>query len=285
MNIYIGTSGWSYPRGEGTWNGNFYPLGKINELEYYCRFFKTVEVNSSFYRPPDVTVTTRWVRQTPDDFLFAAKLWQKFTHAEMFEAATGEAAIISRDDVTIFKSGLEPLAKSGKLGVLLAQFPPGFKNNVNNKHILDAVISAFGEYRLAIELRNRSWSDDLSIVDSLKKNNVSWVQIDEPKFYSSIATELPLTGDISYFRFHGRNAADWWTGNNETRYKYLYSKDEITKLADKVNQAGNQSKLTFAFFNNHWKGWAPKNAVDMMKALGIPVAELPGFGIDLPATE
>ena len=50
-NIYIGTSGWSYPKGEGTWTGYFYPTGKINELEYYSQFFNTVEVNSSFYRP------------------------------------------------------------------------------------------------------------------------------------------------------------------------------------------------------------------------------------------
>jgi uncharacterized protein YecE (DUF72 family) len=51
--IYIGTSGWSYPTGEGTWNGYFYPPGTRNELEYYSRFFNTVEVNSSFYRPPN----------------------------------------------------------------------------------------------------------------------------------------------------------------------------------------------------------------------------------------
>ena len=50
--IYIGTSGWSYPKGEGTWKGYFYPKGKINELEYYSQFFNTVEVNSSFYQPP-----------------------------------------------------------------------------------------------------------------------------------------------------------------------------------------------------------------------------------------
>jgi uncharacterized protein YecE (DUF72 family) len=51
--LYIGTSGWSYPKGEGTWKGFFYPAGKINELEYYSQFFDTVEVNSSFYAPPD----------------------------------------------------------------------------------------------------------------------------------------------------------------------------------------------------------------------------------------
>ncbi len=285
MSIYIGTSGWSYPRGEGTWNGNFYPPGKINELEYYCRFFPTVEVNSSFYRPPHPGMTARWVRQTPDDFRFAVKLWQKFTHPSMFEAATGEAAVISHDDVTLFQASLEPLVKSGKLGALLAQFPPGFKNDESSRRILEAVIAAFGKYHLAVELRNRSWSDDPATAALLKQNNVAWVQIDEPKFPSSVAATLPITADIAYFRFHGRNAANWWSGNGETRYKYLYSPDEIAELAQKVRLAGQQTNLVFAFFNNHWKGWAPRNAVDMMKSLGLPVTELPGFGTDLFATE
>jgi len=285
MSIYIGTSGWSYPRGEGTWNGNFYPPGKVNELEYYCRFFSTVEVNSSFYRPPRSGMTARWVRQTPDDFRFAVKLWQKFTHPAMFEAATGEAAVISHDDVTLFQASLEPLVKSGKLGALLAQFPPGFQNSESSRRVLEAVIAAFGKYHLAVELRNCTWSDDPSTTALLKQNNIAWVQIDEPKFPSSVAATLPITADIAYFRFHGRNAANWWSGNGETRYRYLYSPDEIIELAQKVRLASRQANMVFAFFNNHWKGWAPRNAVDMMKSLGLPATELPGFGTGLFATE
>jgi hypothetical protein len=72
--IYIGTSGWSYPKGEGTWKGYFYPKGKINELEYYSQFFNTVEINSSFYRPPNPGYVYNWARSVPKDFLFAAKL-------------------------------------------------------------------------------------------------------------------------------------------------------------------------------------------------------------------
>ena len=49
--IHIGTSGWSYPDGEGTWKGYFYPSGTKKELEFYSRFFNTAEVNSSFYHP------------------------------------------------------------------------------------------------------------------------------------------------------------------------------------------------------------------------------------------
>jgi uncharacterized protein YecE (DUF72 family) len=93
--IYIGTSGWSYPQGEGTWNRYFYPPGTKNKLEYYSRFFDTVEINSSFYRPPDPAVSAGWVRKTPENFIFSVKLWQKFTHPKMYRESTGEAAAVS----------------------------------------------------------------------------------------------------------------------------------------------------------------------------------------------
>ena len=281
MEIYIGTSGWSYPKGEGTWNGNFYPPGTVNQLEYYCQFFNTVEVNSSFYRPPDARMVTRWIQQTPDGFRFAVKLWQKFTHPRMFEAATGEAAVISQNDITLFQRGIEPLVKCGKLGVLLAQFPPSFKNDEDGQRMIVAVMNAFSNYRLAVELRHRSWSDDPATASLLMRNNVAWVQIDEPKFGSSVASELPGTADIAYFRFHGRNAGDWWGGDNERRYKYLYSEEEIGALSQKVIAAAQRVKLVFAFFNNHWKGWAPRNAVDMVKSLELPFKEPPAISSGL----
>ena len=171
--VYIGTSGWSYPKGEGTWTGYFYPTGKINELEYYSQFFNTVELNSSFYRPLNPGYVYNWVKRVPEDFLFTVKLWQKFTHPKMYEEATGEDAVISQKDVGQFKQSIEPLANSGKLGALLAQFPPSFKNDNYGRQILPAVIRAFGSYRLAVELRHRSWSDDEDFAQLLRDNNVS----------------------------------------------------------------------------------------------------------------
>jgi uncharacterized protein YecE (DUF72 family) len=273
--IYIGTSGWSYPKGAGTWKGYFYPTGKINELEYYSQFFNTVEINSSFYRPPSPGYVYNWARRVPAGFLFTVKLWQKFTHPRMYEEATGEAAVISQKDVDLFKRSLEPLARYEKLGALLAQFPPSFKNDGFGKQILSAIIRTFGQYRLAVELRHRSWSDDENTPRFLSENSVSWVQIDEPKFKSSIAAEVPITSDMAYFRFHGRNAEMWWQGDSETRYKYLYSSEEISELAGKLKAASEQTSLTFALFNNHWRGYAPRNAVDIMRALQLPFKEIP----------
>jgi len=273
--IYIGTSGWSYPKGEGAWKGFFYPPGKINELEYYSQFFNTVELNSSFYRPPDPGYVYNWVKHVPKDFLFAVKLWQKFTHPKMYQAATGEAAVIEQGDVDLFKKCLEPMAKAGKLGALLAQFPPSFKNDAYGKQILGAIANAFGEYRIAVEMRHRSWSDDAGTAALLKENNLAWAQIDEPKFSTSVALETPVTGDFAYFRFHGRNAKDWWTGDAETRYRYLYNEEEIAGLAERVKAAAAKAPLLFAFFNNHWQAYAPRNANDLKKALKMPFEQLP----------
>jgi uncharacterized protein YecE (DUF72 family) len=274
VKLYIGTSGWSYPKGEGTWTGYFYPSGKINELEYYSQFFNTVEINSSFYRPPNPGYVYNWIKRVPEGFLFTVKLWQKFTHPKMYKEATGEEAVISQEDVDIFKQSIEPLVKYGKLGALLAQFPPSFKNDSYGKQILNAVIRTFGQYRLAVELRHRSWSDDKETATLLRENYASWVQIDEPKFKTSVAEDLPVTSDMIYFRFHGRNAEMWWKGNTETRYQYLYSQEEVSELADKVKSLTEKAKLAFVLFNNHWQGYAARNAVDMQKALRLPFKEI-----------
>src|SRR5918992_519886 len=88
--LRIGTSGWSYPTGEGTWNGIFYPpkkAKKFDELAYYAERFDTVEINSTFYRTPAVNVTKSWATRTPKNFEFSLKLYQKFTHPKMFKEA------------------------------------------------------------------------------------------------------------------------------------------------------------------------------------------------------
>jgi uncharacterized protein YecE (DUF72 family) len=267
--IYIGTSGWSYPRGEGTWNGYFYPKGTKDELTYYSRFFRAVEINSSFYYPLNPIYTGNWIKKVPAGFCFTVKLWQKFTHPGMFKEATGEEAVISGDDVALFNKGIAPLAEAGKLGALLAQFPPSFKNDDYGWQILRAVIRTFNQHHLAIELRHRSWSDDYQTSKIFRDSNVSWVRIDEPKFSSSVAADLPATAEVAYFRFHGRNQENWWQGDNETRYKYIYSLEEIKELSEKVSEASAKAKLTFVFFNNHWQGYAPRNATDLQKSLGL----------------
>src|SRR5512138_3689752 len=156
--IYVGTSGWSYPTGEGKWDGVFYPKGKdVDHLEFYSRYFNAVEINSSFYRPIFPNVAKSWATKAPEGFKFTAKLYQKFTHPKMFEEATGKRAEVDLADFEQFTSGIEPLVETGKLGALLAQFPPSFKRDEENATYLEDLIRRLDSYPLAVELRHRSW--------------------------------------------------------------------------------------------------------------------------------
>ncbi len=138
-----------------------------------------------------------------------------------------------------------------------------------------ALSQQFPLFRLHEDNNDGHKRDDENTATFLRENNVSWVQIDEPKFQSSVAAEVPLTADIAYFRFHGRNKEMWWKGDSETRHKYLYSTAEIDELSDKVRSTASKTALLFAFFNNHWQGYAPRNAVSMIRSLGLPFVELP----------
>ena len=93
-NLRIGTSGWSYPSGRGTWNGIFYPPApkaratkgsarpKFDELAYYAEHFDTVEINTTFYGQPKATVAKSWANRTPAGFEFSLKLYRLLTHGE-----------------------------------------------------------------------------------------------------------------------------------------------------------------------------------------------------------
>ena len=222
--IRVGTSGWSYPTGKGTWNGIFYPKtrARFDELRFYSEHFDTVEVNSSFYRVPTVESTKRWAGRTPPHFEFSIKLYQKFTHPEMFLKATGQdPADVGTTDVDDFRRAIDPIASAGKLGALLAQFPPSFKNEPNSRGYLEWLLSSFKDYRLAVELRHRSFSDDpKAALELLGEYGAALVQIDEPKFRFSIRQDLlPNVRTFYYMRLHGRNAKQWWSHEkSEDRY-------------------------------------------------------------------
>lgn len=272
MAIFVGTAGWSYPSGAGTWNGRFYPAGLPDaaHLSYYAERFDAVEVNSTFYRPLNPDVARSWLGKTPDYFRFCLKLFQKFTHPRMYREAVAEPTELAEQDYQDAFRGLEPLAASGRLGALLAQFPPSFKATPSEKDHLEQMLRRFAAYPVAVELRHRSWTEDLSIGPLLSEYGAAWTMIDEPKFKTSIG-EVPLTSQVGYFRFHGRNYKQWWTGDRETRYDYLYSASEQTELAVEVRTVADRTAETFVFYNNHYGAKATANAVQLKALLDQPV--------------
>ena len=296
--VRVGTSGWHYPSGRGTWNGVFYPAtrgrGKaFDELAYYAEHFDTVEVNSTFYGQPRPDVSRSWARRTPPGFEFSVKLYQKFTHPRMFEErvrqavrsalaettdrdeAIGALARPAPSDIDEFRRGIDPLAESGKMGALLAQFPPSFTRSDRECAYLTDLLRAFEGYPLAVELRHRSWSDAFAdTLGILNAFQAAWVQIDEPKFRFSIQqNQLPNIQGFYYMRLHGRNAEQWWRHDAaEDRYNYLYSGDELREFTDTAGSASRLVKKVYLYTNNHFSAKSVANAATIKQQLGEPVA-------------
>ena len=270
--IRIGTAGWSYMSGKGKWAGVFYPKGTSDPLEFYARFFETVEVNSTFYRPIDAKMAESWARKTPDGFKFSVKLYQKFTHPKMFQEATGELARVDADDFKSFIAGLKPLSADGKLGPLLAQYPPSFRRSDTNMETLKRLADKLSGHPIVVELRHKSWMDDGKTLELLRDTGISWVHTDEP-YISDAGGTVPITGPIAYLRFHGRNAREWWRGDRDERYNYLYSLKEQTQLAQRITAIPRVTADTYVAYNNHFGGKAVANALEMKLLLGQEIPD------------
>jgi uncharacterized protein YecE (DUF72 family) len=293
-NLRIGTSGWNYPSGKGTWNGVFYPPRRgrpkgFDELSFYAEHFDTVEVNSTFYGQPRPEVTRAWVERTPADFEFSVKLYQKFTHPRMFkerlagslpEDARRDAALVdalarpNEADLDEFRRGIDPLASDGRLGALLAQFPASFKDDAASRDYLAALLRSFAGYPVAVELRHRSWSDRIGETLALLNTfGAAWVQIDEPKFRFSIRQNyLPNVQGFYYMRLHGRNVDTWWRHEkSEDRYDYLYSADELKEFSETADAAKRLVKKLYLYTNNHFSAKSVANAVMIKQQLGEPI--------------
>ncbi len=281
--IRIGTSGWHYPSGRGTWNGVFYPPRRasgrstIDELAFYAEHFDTVEVNSTFYRVPGPEMTRAWAARTPRGFEFAVKLHQRFTHVSMHPGASGgERPPATRDDAETFARAIEPLAEADKLGPLLAQFPSSFRNTAASRDHLAWLLEVFDGVPVAVELRHVTWSEDAAATRALlAAHGAAWVQIDEPKFRSSIRQDFrPDPPTFFYARLHGRNAAQWWAhAETEDRYNYLYTAGELNPIAEAIDEARRLVRKLYAFLNNHFEAKGVANAAMLRHRLGL---DLPG---------
>jgi uncharacterized protein YecE (DUF72 family) len=234
-------------------------------------------------------VTRAWADRTPANFEFSVKLYQKFTHPGMFKArvarglpadARDDAGAIdslarpTAADLDEFRRGIDPLASSGRLGALLAQFPASFKDATVSRDYLADLLRQFAAYPVAVELRHRSWSD--AIGDTLALLNTfgaAWVQIDEPKFRFSIRQNyLPNVQGFYYMRLHGRNVEKWWRHDkSEDRYDYLYSADELKEFSDAADASKRLVKKLYLYTNNHFSAKSVANAAMIKRQLGEPI--------------
>lgn len=254
--VYFGIAGWSYE----DWQGTVYPAEKdknFDELTYISFYFDAIELNNTFYRPPNKYMSKKWVQKTSQnpDFKFTAKLWQKFTH---------ERQNIAKQDIAIFKEGINPLIEENRLGALLMQFPWSFKYNADNVHLLNNIIKEFREYPLAVEFRHNSWLQK-DVLFLLEESNVGFCNIDQPVIGASIKPTEYCTSDIGYIRLHGRNYKDWFRedAGRDNRYNYLYSYEELQEWIDKVKKIKEKAKEIYVIANNHYRGQAAVNTLQM----------------------
>jgi len=258
--IRIGPAGWSYR----DWNGVVYPQNpgsRFDPLAYLSNFFDTIEINSSFYRPPAASTAKAWAKrviQNPD-FVFTAKLHRVFTH---------ERGKATAEDERLFREGIDPLAEAGRLGAVLIQFPWSFKNTDEDRAHLTKLIDRFKDYPLVLEVRHASWNTSL-IQEALEKKAVGICNIDQPLFSKSIRPSALTTSQVGYIRLHGRNYQNWFREDapRDERYNYLYSLDELEPWIVRIREVAAETKETYVITNNHFRGKAVVNALELKSTL------------------
>jgi len=157
--IHIGTSGWHYKH----WMGNFYPpeVKSKGFTDYYIRFFRTVEINNSFYKLPSFETFANWRAAVPDDFIFAVKASRYITHMKKLkEPQEGLSRLFNNIN-----------ALEEKLGPILFQLPPMWKLNLERLRDLLRLLPPY--YRYTFEFRHHSWYTP-EVLELLRQHNAAF---------------------------------------------------------------------------------------------------------------
>ncbi|MDQ3806870.1 MAG: DUF72 domain-containing protein [Thermoproteota archaeon] len=248
MQLYVGCSGWSYD----AWLGYFYPskLDRREFLKYYSQVFDFVEIDSSFYNPPNLFMVKRWASATPDNFRFTAKFPRLITHEKRLSEPEKE--------FQYFFDVMRPLRH--KLLALLLQLPPfltakeGMKKLDTMIHMLDL------DFRYAIEVRHQSWFDK-DVYKLLSDNNIclAWSQLD------TIRTPPELTSDFLYLRFIGDRSIDEKDFGRIQKNRF----EELKMWSDQVSRLKDYAKFAIVAANNHYAGFGPATANSFRKMMGL----------------
>ncbi|HET6411634.1 MAG TPA: DUF72 domain-containing protein [Anaeromyxobacter sp.] len=268
--IRYGPAGWEYD----DWAGIVYPRPEppgFDRLAHLSRYFGTVEIDATFYRPFSAGVAARWCERVAGEerFRFAAKLWRRFTHErDPYTAA----------EVASAREALDALHRGGRLGAVLLQFPFSFRREPAAEEWLRDLFRAFRGLPLVLEVRHASW-DDPEVLEELFLAGVGVVNVDQPRFRNTLPPRAEVTSKVAYVRVHGRNWRDWFRkgAGRDARYNYLYSARELEPWADRVREMAASSLVpdVYVVTNNHFRGQAVANA-KMLEALGS------GDSVDAP---
>jgi uncharacterized protein YecE (DUF72 family) len=265
LSVLIGCSGWSYSDSfeRGGWVKVFYPDAQTKKLQYYSQFFKTAEMDATFYEKFYMHMTkdtfTAMDRGTPDNFQFSLKVPETVTHDKLLDVSKGAMALLDE-----FLEKISPLKSANKLGAVLVQLPPSFtvKEFQNTEQFLDRLPRG---YDYAIEFRNPTWNTE-GPWELLKHYNIAAVMTDSPEPDKlQFLSEPIITANHSFIRWHGRQL--------KPRYNYLYSRDELKPWVDKVKQISLETAVVRGYFNNHYGARAVVNAIEFKEMLGTVLTQ------------
>lgn len=239
--VLIGTSGFVYPH----WRrGVFYPDGlpQREELGYFARHFRTVELNNPFYRLPRPETFREWRDRTPEDFVFAVKASRFITHVKRLKDAA--------QPVGTFLSHARGLGE--KLGPVLFQLPPTMRADVDRLRTFLRVLPERRRY--VLEVRHPTWLD-AAVYDALGTCGVALCCA----VGGALEVEaVPDTADFVFVRMHVGRGVE---GN--------FTSKQLGEWAGRVADLRRSRKDVYVYFNNDWGGHAVRNALQLRTLLGI----------------
>ncbi len=267
--LHVGPAGWSYK----DWQSIVYPTPRprgFHEATYLADYFSTIEINTSFYQPLKPEHCRQWIERVSanSQFLFTAKLWQRFTHQT-------DATVEEERDT---RAGFDVLRDAGKLGAVLLQFPFSFHQTPDNLAYLKHLANRFRDYPLVVEVRHASWNEP-AFFRLLHEIGVGFCNIDQPVIGRSLKASEIATAPVGYVRLHGRRYDTWFSDDPELppheRYNYLYSQAELTPWAERIRTVQKRSRTTFVITNNHFEGKGVVNALQLINMLTRKKVKVP----------
>ncbi len=229
MNLFVGTSGYSYKE----WKGNFYPedLPAKEMLSYYSRRLPAVEINNTFYRQPQPSMIENWKEQVPETFRFSIKATQRITHIKRLNNVAEETNYLLEAASLL----------NERLGVVLFQLPPNMKKD--SERLRNFLEQLPPQTRTAFEFRHESWFDEETL-SLLSGKNCALVVSD--------TDEKPLTSITS--------TANW--GYLRLR-RTAYEDDDLVTWMNRVKD--QKWKDAFVFFKHEDEGVGPKLAAQFLR--------------------
>ncbi|MFC4024895.1 DUF72 domain-containing protein [Oceanobacillus longus] len=279
--IYIGLTGWGD-------HDSLYPnhIKSTNKLTEYSSHFPVVEVDASFYAVQLLRNAEKWVNQTPETFRFVVKAYQGMTGHQR-----GDIPFASKKEMfEAFIQSLKPYQETGKLALVLFQFPPWFDCRKENVTYLRYCKQMMEEIPIALEFRHQSWFNERYRAETLAfMKEEDWIHsiADEPQAGKGSIPLVPVAtnANMTLVRMHGRNIHGWNKSGNanwrEVRYLYNYNKAELTEWKKMIMDLSKDTKDIIVLFNNNSGGDAASNAKTFQELLQIQFEGLSPRQLDL----